>query len=247
MKFTLAEPKLLKESIAIISDLVTETKIKATKDMLQIIAMDPANVAMVIFKMPSSTFAEYVIDEDMTIAINMGNLKQILRRVKSNDVLTLEATENKLKIIMKAKNTKTFQLPLIDLEEKDQKIPNLTAKATIEMTSTTFNEAIEDVDIVSESVTFTAIKDKLTIAASGDLTKAEVEINQNEDVKIELETDEPQRSKYSVEYLKKMMQGSKLSETVTLKFSKDYPITITYKELDKLELSFILAPRVDND
>ena len=88
---------------------------------------------------------------------------------------------------------------------------------------------------------------KLTIAAAGDLTKADVEINKNEDITIEMDASEPQRSKYSVEYLKKMMQGSKLSDTVTLKFSKDYPVTIEYKEVDKLNLMFILAPRVDND
>ncbi|MCF7871611.1 proliferating cell nuclear antigen (pcna) [Candidatus Woesearchaeota archaeon] len=247
MKFTLAEPKLLKESIAIISELVTETRLHATKDMLQIIAMDPANVAMVIFKMPSSSFVEYKLEEDTTIAINMASLKQILRRAKPKDVLSIETTENKLKLTLKEKNTRTFELPLIDIDEKDQKIPKLSAKATITMKSTIFNDAIEDVDIVSESVTLIAQKDKLSISASGDLTKAEVEINPNDDVKIQIDEEEPQRSKYSVEYLKKMMQGSKLSETVTIKFSKDYPITIEYKEIDKLELSFILAPRVDND
>lgn len=247
MKLTLAEPKILKESISIISELVTETRFKVTKDMLQIIAMDPANVAMVVFKMPSATFAEYKLEEDETIAINMNNLKQILRRAKPSDVLTLESEENKLKITLKAKNTRTFFLPLIDLEEKDQKVPNLTSNTVVEMNSSTLIEAIEDVDIVSESVTFISLKDKLTVSASGDLTKAEVEINKNDDVKITSESDDPQRSKYSVEYLKKMIQGSKLSDKVTLKFSTDYPITIEYKEVDKCSLMFILAPRVDND
>jgi len=245
MKLTLAEPKLLKESIAIISDLVIETRFRLTKDKLEIIAMDPANVAMIIFRMPSSAFAEYKLEEDTTIAINMDNLKKVLRRVKSSDVLSLETEDEKLKITMKEKNTKTFYLSLINLEEREQRVPNLQAKATVEMSSSILNEAIEDVDIASESVTFLTEKDKLTISATGDLTKAEVFINNNEDVKIT--TDDLQRSKYSIEYLKKMMQGSKLAGRVTLKFSKDYPLTLEYKELDKLSLTFILAPRVDND
>lgn len=245
MKLTLAEPKLLKESIAIISELVIETRFRLTKDKLEIIAMDPANVAMVIFRMPSSAFAEYSIEEDTTISINMGNLKKVLRRVKPSDVLSLETEDEKLKITMKEKNIKTFYLSLINLEEREQRVPNLQAKATVEMSSSVLNEAIEDVDIASESVTFLAEKDKLTISASGDLTKAEVFINNNEDVKIT--TDGPQRSKYSIEYLKKMIQGSKLAGMATLKFSKDYPLTLEYKEVDKLSLTFILAPRVDND
>ena len=44
-----------------------------------------------------------------------------------------------------------------------------------------------------------------------------------------------------------MIQGSKLSDTVTIRFNNDYPLKVEYKAMDKLMLSFILAPRVDND
>lgn len=245
MKLTLAEPKLLKESISIISELVTETRFKVSKDMLQMIAMDPANVAMVIFKMPSTTFVEYEIGEDTTISINMNNFKQVLRRVKPTDVMTLETEENKLKITLKEKNTRTFYLPLIDLEEKEQRIPKLDAKSIITMPSSTLSESIEDVDIVGESVLLTAQPNSITISASGDLTKAEVVIQKSADVVITSEKD--QKSKYSIEYLKKMIQGSKLASKAVIKFSKDYPLTLEFSEIDKLNLTFILAPRVDND
>jgi proliferating cell nuclear antigen PCNA len=245
MKLTLAEPRLLKDSISIISDLVTETRIRVMKDYIELVSMDPANVAMVIFKMPSSCFAEYEVKEDTVIAINLNNLKQVLRRVKPSDVLTIEKAENKLKITMKDKNTRTFYLPLIDLEERQQKIPQLTSKAYVEFSSSILNDAIEDMDIVGESVIFLIQKDKFTVSATGDLTKAEVVINPDKDVKIVTETD--QKSKYSIEYLKKMMQGSKLAGKAVLKLSNDYPLTLEYKETDKLSLTFILAPRVDND
>jgi DNA polymerase III sliding clamp (beta) subunit (PCNA family) len=59
MKLTLAEPKYLKDSISIISELVNEARLKITPDFIEIIAMDPANVAMVVFKLLSSAFVEY--------------------------------------------------------------------------------------------------------------------------------------------------------------------------------------------
>lgn len=245
MKLVLTEPKLMKESIAIISELVAETRFKVNKQMVELIAMDPANVAMVIFKMPASSFAEYDVPEDMTLAINLGNFKQVLRRAKPKDVLTLETIDGKLKITLKDKNVRTFYLPLIDLEEKEQRVPQLTSKAIIEMDSEALNEAIEDVDIVGESVSIGATPEKVIISATGDLTKAEVVIKKGNDVKIT--TDGEQKSKYSIEYLKKMMQGSKLASKAILKFSNDYPLTLIYKEVDKLSLTFILAPRVDND
>jgi len=39
----------------------------------------------------------------------------------------------------------------------------------------------------------------------------------------------------------------KLSDQATLSFNTDYPMKLEYKVIDKLVLSFILAPRVDND
>ena len=80
MKLALAEPKYFKDSISIISDLVSEAKFKATKDGLELIAMDPANVAMVVFKLLSSSFTEYQITGTEAVSINLNNLKQILRR-----------------------------------------------------------------------------------------------------------------------------------------------------------------------
>ena len=245
MKLTLAEPKFMKESVTIISDLVNEARFKINKNAIELVAMDPANVAMVIFKLLSSTFTEYDVDKEQEIAINLANLKQVMRRANQNDMLSLEIEDNKLKITLKGKSTRTFSLPIIELEEKDQKVPELKFTATITMPCTVLNEAIEDADIVADSVSFIAEPNKFTLHAQGDLSQAKIDITDSGDVKI---TAEPgARAKYSLEYLKKMINGSKLTDTVTIQFSKDYPLKLDYKTIDKVLLSFILAPRVEND
>mgnify|MGYP001612388828 FL=1 len=48
MRVVLNEPRFLKDSINVISDLVSDVQIKFDSDKMEIIAMDPANVAMVI-------------------------------------------------------------------------------------------------------------------------------------------------------------------------------------------------------
>jgi len=248
MKLVLADPTLLKDSISVISELVNEARFKITRDGLEMIAMDPANVAMVIYKLLSSCFTEYDVEKEQEIAINLANLKQILRRVSASDILTLEiADENKLQIKLTGKSTRTFSIPLIELEEKEQRIPNLTFPVHISTTSSTLNDAISDADIVAESVTFEAEPEKLTIAAEGDLSKARIEIKNGDDTKITSESSAKIKSKYSIEYLKKMINASKLADEVNLFFNQDYPMKLEYKVLDKLLLSFILAPRVEND
>ena len=81
MKLVLAEPKYFKESVSIISDLVSEAKFKVNQDGLELVAMDPANVAMVIFKLLSSSFTQYEIKQPEEIAINLNNLKCINQQV----------------------------------------------------------------------------------------------------------------------------------------------------------------------
>lgn len=246
MKLTLAEPKYLKESISIISDLVNEARFKVTKEGIELVAMDPANVAMVIFKLLSSTFTEYDVKKDVEIAINLSNLKQIMRRAKPNDMLTLELDpDNKLKIQLKGDNVRTFNLPIIELDEKEQKIPDLNFLIGIKIPSAVLNDAVEDVDVVAESVAFIAEPRKFTIYAEGDLSQAKIEMKEGENVKIK--ADEKAKAKYSVEYLKKMISGSKIADEVFIQFNNDYPLKLEYKTVDKVMLSFILAPRVEND
>jgi len=247
MKLTLAEPSYLKESITIISDLVNEARFKVTPNAIELVAMDPANVAMVIFKLLSSCFTEYDVEKDTEITINLSNLKQVLRRASPKDMLTIELEENRLKITLKSSTTRTFNLPIIELEEKEQKVPDLKFPVTIKTSSSILNEAIADVDIVGESVTFIAEPKKFTLHAEGDLNQAKIEIKEDEATKVNTNSDEKVKAKYSIEYLKKMINGSKLSDEVTIQFNKDYPLKLEYKTVDKVMLSFILAPRVEND
>ena len=248
MRLTLAEPSYLKESISIISDLVNEARFKVTPNAIEMVAMDPANVAMVIFKLLSSSFTEYDVEKDTEITINLANLKQVLRRASPKDMLTLELSEdNRLKITLKSNTTRTFNLPIIELEEKEQKVPDLKFPVTVKTSSSILNEAIADVDVVGESVAFIAEPNKFTLQAEGDLNQAKIEIKEDEVTKVSINSDDKIKAKYSIEYLKKMINGSKLSEDVVIQFSKDYPLKLEYKTVDKIMLSFILAPRVEND
>src|SRR3989339_69040 len=106
MRLTLAEPSYLKESISIISDLVNEARFKVNSNAIELVAMDPANVAMVVFKLLSSCFTEYDVEKDTELTINLANFKQILRRASPKDMLTLELEDNKLKIQLKSSTTR---------------------------------------------------------------------------------------------------------------------------------------------
>jgi len=79
------------------------------------------------------------------------------------------------------------------------------------------------------------------------MSKAKIEIKKDDETAIKTETQDKVRAKYSIEYLKKMIAGSKITDTVKIQFNKDYPLKLDFMKVDTVALSFILAPRVEND
>ena len=247
MKLTLTEPRYLKDSILIISELVNEVNIRMFKDRMELVAMDPANVAMVVFKLLGSAFAEYSVDKERTIGVNLINLTQILKRVKPTDILTLELddTKNKLFLTLKGVTTKKFELGLLDIEEKEQKVPNLKFNAKVETNTLMFNDAIEDMDIIADSLSFSVANDKFIIESEGNVSSGRVEIGSDDETVVEVNGNV--NARYSIEYLKKIIKGSKLTNKVVLEFGQDYPLRVEYMILDKLALQFVLAPRTPTE
>ncbi len=249
MKLTLAESRLLKEPIGIISELVSDVNLRIDKDKIELIAMDPANVVMVIFKLLSSAFVEYEVKNEKVISLSLDNLNQVFRRIKPSDTLVLELDEdkNRLKIKLRGNTYRTFNISLLHLEDREHKIPELGFPLKIETNSSIFENAIEDASIVADSVAFVVDKNKFIVKSQGNISDAQIELITDEETDVSTEGEEKFVSKYSVEYLKKIIKGGKLADRVKIQFNKDYPLRVDYNLMDKLGLAFILAPRVSND
>jgi len=242
MKVVIDEARYLRDSVSVISELVNEVNIKFNKNGMEIIAMDPANVAMVIFRLLSSGFSEYDINKDYNLNVNLESLKQILKRAKPNDKISLSLDQemNKLNIGLIGGNTKNFSLSLLDNLDKEQKVPELKFGAKVAMNSFDFNELIEDMNVIGESVNFNVKDGKLFVQSEGSTSSGKVEVSPDE-------IEGSGKARYSLEYLKKIAKGGKLANDMVFEFSTDYPLKVEYKVKDKLSFSTILAPRVSNE
>jgi proliferating cell nuclear antigen len=247
MKLVLTDAAYLKDSIAVISELVNEARFKIRRDSIELVAMDPANVAMVVFRLWASAFTEYTIDKEQEIAINLAQLKQILKRASPSDTVTLQVSQSKLLVQFRNAVERNFDLPLIDIEEREQRVPNLTFPVQVTLPSAMLADAIADADICAESVTFAAEPEKFAVLADGDQGRHQTMMSAGESVRVTSEAATKVKAKYSIEYLKKMMSAGKMASDVTVAFNQDYPLKLEYKVMDKVMLSFILAPRVEND
>ncbi len=244
-KAVLEDVALLRDSIATISELIEEAKFKIKKDGIELLAADRAVVAVVDFKFSAKNFKEYDLKSDATIGINLNNFLQILKRAKSSEILRLELSDDSFSLIFEGRSKRKFTLPLIEIrEEVPTGIEKLSFPSKVEISSGVLSDGIDDADLVSDSIVMEVEKDKFMLKAHGDSTSAELELKAGEDCKIE--TKEPVRARYSIDYLKKMLKAKKLSERVTIALNTNYPLKMSFKYQEGLiTLSFILAPRVE--
>ena len=241
MMLKLDSPRLLSDIIGIISELVTEVRLKINTEGMSLTAIDPANVSMVHFKMPSSLFSQYDIEKEEVLGINLENLRAVLRRCNLGSSLTLSKVDNVLKIGIQDKIKRDFTLALIDIESDDKEMPTWEFKSVIKMNSDSFVEVIEDCGIVADACTFTSEPNRFIIEASG-LNSARAEFSSSD---IEIHS-EYSTSRFSLEYLNKFIKGAKISSNVAINFSDNHPMRIDFTT-GAVMLSFVLAPRVEQD
>lgn len=240
MIIKLDNPKRLIDAISIVSELVTEVKLKFLDEGLSLVAVDPANVAMVIFKMPKETFSQYESNKDV-LGINLDDFKRILKRASSASSINLETEDNQLKISILDKSKRTFVLSLIESNSEEKNEPVLDFACTVEMDSSDLTQTIEDCFVVADSCALISKENQFVIEANGNINSAKNEFSS--DV---LSVSGIGRAKYSLEYLMKFIKASKISDKVKLNFSENYPLKLEFIG-DQLGMAFILAPRVEND
>jgi proliferating cell nuclear antigen len=240
MPIKLESPVFLSKAIELISELVTEVRIKVNDLGMRIVAIDPANVAMVGFKFPRSSFSQFDVQDDVW-GVNLDSLKQILRRCSPRSSLVLEKKEGFLNIQIHDRIRRNFNLSLIEIESDEKEMPNLEYSSTVEINSADLIDSVEDCAVVSDACSFIIKEGKFIIEAKGlNSTRAEFS---GDEAKIEAENC---KAKYSLEYLGKFIKGAKLCEKTILKFAEDHPLRMDLN-MGFMELSFILAPRVETE
>jgi len=240
MLVKLENPLLLSRIIEIISELVTEVRIKVDLSGLNITAMDPANVAMVRFVLPKSSFSRFETGNEV-LGVNLDNLKRILKRCGPGSSLIMEKQDNLLNIQIQDKIKRAFNLSLIEIESEEKEMPQLEFSSVVELDSSDFVDSVEDCMVVADACSFIIKDGKFFIEARG-LNSAMSEFSGDE-AKISAENC---RSRYSLEYLQKFVKAAKLSDKTILRFAEDHPLKMDLKN-DFLELSFLLAPRVETE
>ena len=240
------DPKLLRDSIDTISQLIDDGLFKIKKDGIELMAADRAMVSFVDFRLKSSTFDEYECDKEASIGLNLLNFLTVLKRANSNDklILSLDEKENKLEVALEGDSKRKFAIPLIEISKEDMpQIDQLKFGASASVRSDILEQGITDAEIVADSVLIELSPESLRMLAEGNSSRAELNLEKGNSALSGLDAEEKVSSRYSLEYLRKMIKGSRISENVKVMMGKDFPLKFEFSG-DNAFLAMVLAPRI---
>ena len=245
-KVVLDEPDLLRDSIGAVSNLINEGVFKLDKDGIELKSMDSANVAMVDLKLLASAFRSFEVKNEVKFGVNIIDFASVLKRAKPIESISLELKGNSLGIEFSGDVKRVFNMPLLDLN-LGGKSPSLNFPVSIELKTSIIEDGINDAEIISDAITLEADPDSFIMKTEGENRKAELKLEKGHNALIDLKAKDHIKSTFPLDYLKKMIKGSKISDTVILQLGNDYPLRLDFKIVDKLQLGFVLAPRIESE
>jgi len=248
MKIVLSDSELLKNSIPVIADIIDEGVFNFDQNGISLVTPDRTMVSVVDLKILSAAFDEYEIDSPASIGLNLANLAAVLKRVKGGEKIIFEMGKGeKLKITVVGNGKRTFEIPIIEAKAEKPPVDQLAFGGRVELETQIVEEGIADAEVIGDSVVLEAGEGGFRMFAKGDVSSAELELEKGHAGLLNIKAAKAVKSQYPLDYLKKMIRAGKLSKQMVLEFGTDYPMRMTFKAIDKLNLSFILAPRVSED
>jgi proliferating cell nuclear antigen len=109
-----------------------------------------------------------------------------------------------------------------------------------------------EIDVIGDTVDITANKEGIKFQAKGDIGsgsimyKQETNVDDDEKSQVMVKVEKEVSLVFALRYLKEFAKATALCETVTLQMSDDVPLAVQYKIEDMGELSFFLAPKIED-
>ena len=203
--------------------------------------MDPSQIALVDFNLPSKAFEKYELSEPTDIGIDFTELSKISKRIKPEDKIEL-SLENRLKMVLRGKTTREFSIAIIDSSSTPPKEPNIEFTSEVKMASDVIKEALKDAELVGSHVAI-KLNGGLNIKCDGDT--GSVDINFSEENILSIDVKQEARAVFSLEHLNNILRAAETPAVVILNLRADSPLKVEYAIGDG-RVIYYLAPRIES-
>lgn len=237
--------EVLRELVEVISTLVSEVKLTISKDGIDVKAVDPSHVAMLVLKVNKSAFEEFT-GEPTEIGLDVEKLKEVLRLCKPGDIIDLQYDGGKNRLVLHVGKVTRLMAVVDPAGITDPKVPNVSPPGIAVVRMEELRQGIRGSESISDHVTLTLDADGFTMHSEGETDHVDMKLPK--DGLKRLEAKETVRSMYPLDFFSNMVKSITSSEEITLHVGNEYPLKIEFQLAGgKGEGRFLLAPRVEED
>jgi proliferating cell nuclear antigen len=237
--------EVLRELVEVISTLVSEVKLSVSKDGIDVKAVDPSHVAMLVLHLNKGAFEEFT-GETTEIGVDVEKFKEVLRLSKPGDEIDLQYDGGKNRLVIKVGRVTRHMAVIDPAGITDPKVPNVTPPAVVEVKMDELRQGIRGSESISDHVTITLEPDSFVLHSEGETDRVDMRLQKENLTKLEVK--ETVKSMYPLDFFSSMVKSITSSDSVTLHVGNEYPLKIEFAVAGgKGEGRFLLAPRVEED
>lgn len=231
------------------AQMIEEAVFRVNDDGLFMRSMDPSRVALLDLRIPRNDFEEFELNDDgLVFGLSMDNFYKFLRRGNGGDSLVLRVDGDDVSVLtlkFKGDYVKTFKVPLRDVDDDEQEMPDLHHSVSMSISAGIIQESIKDAGLVSDSLSFEG-DDDVCMFSEGSGQRTETS-NIGEKLLTDVDIEGSARSTYALSYLSDVLGVLKRGKDLSVSFGSDMPLKASWGLYGESEVVFVLAPRIDNE
>jgi len=248
---------LLKKVVEPMKDIIRQGTWDCTDAGIKLQAMDSANVCLVAVNLKSEGFDRYKCDRAVSLGVDMESMSKVLRCASKDDIITLSTqgpSPDTVKFTFETADldrVSEYDMKLMNIQDDTLDIPETEYKATVELPSHDLQRIIRDLSQFGDTISISALKDKVQFSTSGSLGSGNIKLSQTsseaEDKSVTIDINEPVSAQFSVKYLNLFLKAASVSTRLKLSFSDDVPLMMEFRLGQLGNLKYYLAPKIEDD
>jgi len=240
-----------------LKDILLETNITFKEDGIRIVNMDKSHTILAYLFLDASKFEHYYCKyPKIIIGVNMFHLFKLINTIDNDDTLTIYIEESEYSdgivdnLGLKFENgdikhCKNQKLKLIEPDEEELEVPEVSFSSVINLPSADFQKIIRDLSNISERLEIKSVGNELIFKCQGPFASCEVrrsEIDGGMEFIQKQSSSKVIQGEFSLKNLGYFIKCTNLCNYIEMFLENDLPLIVKYSVASLGEIKLCLAP-----
>jgi hypothetical protein len=205
---------------------------------------------MIDISCSNKAFENYVCLTPVKFGFRVDDFQKIVKRAIAANSVELRLDGSLLEVRTSGVYAKNYRLKLIESKPgTDTPLPRVVPTARLVMKLSMLKEVLSDIEAISNKITIESTPEsKITFSTDGESGDGRLIIDGNAMIEgLSVTATETAKATFTTDLISKMVEAlTGAADLVTISYSSDKPLNLSFTLSPEVNISFFLAPRVVN-